>query len=100
TYKTDKKISDEELNEKLGPQLRMQGLTREQWNQQQIEQATIPVVLERELKINVTPADAKKYYDENPGKFEEPEKARASHILISTKDPADPSPDPARRKDL
>ena len=42
---------------------------------------------ERELKINVTDEDAKKYYDENPAKFEQPEKVRAAHILLSTRDP-------------
>jgi peptidyl-prolyl cis-trans isomerase C len=42
--------------------------------------------LERELKVNITDADAKKFYDENPSKFEQPEQVRASHVLISTRD--------------
>jgi peptidyl-prolyl cis-trans isomerase C len=33
---------------------------------------------------NVTEADAKKYYDENPTYFVQPEQVRASHILIKT----------------
>lgn len=35
-------------------------------------------------KINITEEDAKKYYDENPTKFEVKEQVRASHILIKT----------------
>src|SRR5207244_2864211 len=55
---------------------------------------------QRELKVNVTDEEAKKYYDDNPAKFEQPEMVRASHILISTKDPQDQNPNPALRKDL
>jgi peptidyl-prolyl cis-trans isomerase C len=47
--------------------------------------------------INVTEADAKKYYDENPGEFQVPEQVRASHILIST-EPTDPNADPNQVK--
>ena len=86
TYRTENNISDTEFNEKLGPQLRMQGVTRDEWNKQQIEQATIPAVLERELKVTVTDDQVKKYYEENPARFEEPEMVRASHILLKTQD--------------
>ncbi len=44
-------------------------------------------VLVRELKINVSDDAVKKFYDENPAQFEEPEMVRASHILLSTVDP-------------
>jgi parvulin-like peptidyl-prolyl isomerase len=43
-------------------------------------------VLERELNIKVADEDIKKYYDENPAKFEQAEMVRASHILFATKD--------------
>ena len=41
-------------------------------------------VLDSQLagKINITEADARKYYDENPKQFERGQQVRASHILI------------------
>lgn len=50
-------------------------------------------------KVNVTEADAQKYYSENAEQFEMPEQVRASHILIqpSTTDPnIDPNEAKAR----
>jgi peptidyl-prolyl cis-trans isomerase C len=86
--KKDNKLSDEEFNEKLATSLRIEGATRAEWEKQGIDQITAITVLERELKINVTDADVKKFYDDNPGPFEQPEMVRASHILIGTRDPA------------
>jgi parvulin-like peptidyl-prolyl isomerase len=51
------------------------------------DSATAENVLKRELKVNITDADAQKYYDENPARFEQPEMVRASHILLMTTDP-------------
>ena len=51
------------------------------------EESTAQVVLEREIKINVSDDEVKKFYDNNPSKFEQPEMVRASHVLISTRDP-------------
>jgi peptidyl-prolyl cis-trans isomerase C len=48
-------------------------------------------------KINVTEDDAKKYYDENPKRFETPEQIRASHILIKS-ELTDPNADPNEAK--
>jgi parvulin-like peptidyl-prolyl isomerase len=84
--KTNMKTSEEEFADKLNRQLRAQGLTRAQWEKQRTELATISAVLERELKGNVTDEDVKKFYTDNPAKFEQPEMVRASHILLSTRD--------------
>lgn len=86
--KKDNKLTDAEFDEKLGTQLKLQGLTRDEWDKQRLEQGTVAAVLERELKLAVSDEAAKKFYDENPTKFEQPEQVRASHILIGTKDQA------------
>ncbi len=87
-YKADEQITDEEFSERLGPQLLAQGMTREQWQQQRIDQSVVKLVLERELKTNVTDDEVKKYYEEHPSDFEQPEMVRVSHILIGTRDTA------------
>src|ERR1035441_4448631 len=83
----------EEAKTKLGSedalnrQLKLMGVTREDVQAKWTESAIAESVLKRELKVNITDADAKKFYDENPAKFEEPEMVRASHILLTTTDP-------------
>ena len=73
--------------EVLNRQLKLMGATREEVLAKWTESAIAEIVLKRELKVNVTDADARKYYDDNPARFEEPEKVRASHILLMTTDP-------------
>lgn len=74
--------------EMLARQLKSMGMTIEQLHARLIDEATGEAVLDRELKskIIVTDEQVKKYYDENPARFEEPETVRASHILIGTRD--------------
>ena len=78
------KLGSEEV---LNRQLKLMGATREEVLAKWTESAIAETVLKRELKVNVTDADARKYYDDNPARFEEPEKVRASHILLMTTDP-------------
>lgn len=85
-FKEEEKLTDAEYEERLGPQLLALGMSREQWQQQRVDQGAIKLVLERELKPNVTDDDVKKYYSEHPSDFEKPEMVRASHILLSTRD--------------
>jgi peptidyl-prolyl cis-trans isomerase C len=83
----------EEAKTKLGSaevldrQLKLMGVTRDEVLAEWSDSATAENVLKRELKVSVTDADAKKFYDENPGRFEQPEMVRASHILLMTTDP-------------
>jgi peptidyl-prolyl cis-trans isomerase C len=78
------KIGSEEA---LNRQLKLMGATREEVLAKWTESATAEAVLKRELKVDVTDADTKKFYDDNPARFEEPEMVRASHILLVTTDP-------------
>jgi len=68
-------------------QLTLMRTTRQEVLAKWTEAFTAEAMLKREFKINVTDRDAKKYYDENPTRFEAPDTVRASHILLSTVDP-------------
>jgi parvulin-like peptidyl-prolyl isomerase len=72
--------------EALNRQLTLMGATQDEVLQKWSEALTAEAVLKRELKISITDADAKKYYEDNPARFEQPEMVRASHILLTTKD--------------
>lgn len=85
--RTNRNMSEEEFNQWLTPQIKLLGLNREQWEKQNSEQAAAKIVLEREMNVKVTDEEAKKYYEDNPSKFEEPEMVHVTHILISTQDP-------------
>jgi hypothetical protein len=69
--------------EMFNAQLKATGLTMDQLVKNLTEQATAEAVVERELKISVTDADVKKFYNDtnNAANFEQPEMVRASHIL-------------------
>jgi parvulin-like peptidyl-prolyl isomerase len=87
TLKTSQHLTDEGFNQLLDKQLILRGQTRSQWEKQNIDQATIPVVLERELNVSVTDAEAKDYYTNHPADFEQPEQVRLCDILLLTIDP-------------
>ena len=100
TFKTERKLTDEEFNEKLAPTLKFEGRTRADWEQQQVDQLAVPMVIQRELNAPLTEDQAKKYYEDNVPKFEQPEMVRVAHILISTHDPTDPNPNLAQKREL
>lgn len=75
-------------DEAFDRRLKSEGLTREQLMSKWIDAGTAETVVKRELKPTVTEDEAKKYYEDNTARFEEPEKVRAAHILLSTRDPA------------
>jgi peptidyl-prolyl cis-trans isomerase C len=84
--KANSKLSDEDFAERLKLQIKSQGQTREEWEKQGIDQGIVQALVERELKVEITDAQVKKFYDDNPSRFEQPEMVRASHVLIATKD--------------
>ena len=96
--RTNRNQTVEEFNQWLAPQLRLLGVSREQWEKQNAEQAAARIVLEREMNVKVSEDEAKKFYEDNPSKFEEPEMAHVSHILVSTQDPATKSDLPEDKK--
>ena len=69
-----------EARERLGSdamidmRLKAEGLTREQLLEKWTDQAVAETIVKRELKAEVTDAEVKKFYDENPARFEEPNK--------------------------
>jgi peptidyl-prolyl cis-trans isomerase C len=73
--------------EALNRQLKLMGATREEVLAKWTDSATAEIVLKRELKINVTDEDAKKFYEDNPARFEQPETVRVAYILLLTTDP-------------
>lgn len=57
---------------------------------QKLVTETLPnTILEREMKaqISITDDQAKKFYEENPAKFEESESVKAAHILKNSRNP-------------
>ena len=73
--------------EAFNRELKIAGSTREEMLAKLADNFAANAVAQRELKITVSDADAKKFYDENPAKFEQPEMVRVSHILLATRDP-------------
>jgi Parvulin-like peptidyl-prolyl isomerase len=73
--------------ENFEAQLKLNNLTEETLREKLSEKLIANAYVKRELKINVSDEEVKKFYDENPGQFERPELVRAAHVLISTQDP-------------
>ena len=75
--------------EMFNAQLKAMGTTEDQLVKTMAEQSTAEAVILRELKINITDADVKRFYEAstNATHFEQPEMVRASHILLMTENP-------------
>jgi len=84
--------------ENLARQLKSVGMTSDELNRKMADEATAEAVVVRELKAEPTEADVKKYYDEFPARFEQPEMAHVSHILLATVDLKTQSPLPEDKK--
>lgn len=81
-------------------EIKASGMTLEQVRARAVEEQLCRRVLERETTngIVISDEDAKKFFDDNPTKFEVPEEVRVSHILISTLDPVTQRPLAATQK--
>jgi len=85
--KTSQQLTDDQVNQLLEKQLILRGQTRAQWEQQNIDQAAIPIVLKRELNVSVSDAEAEEYYTNHPADFEMAETVQLSDILLLTVNP-------------
>ncbi|MGA4644455.1 peptidylprolyl isomerase [Limisphaera sp. 4302-co] len=72
--------------ENLVRQLKSVGISPDQLKERLIEEATAEAVIRREVHVNVTDEDVRRFYDENPAQFEQPERVRVSHLLLRTVD--------------
>jgi len=73
--------------EAFAQRLKALGLTEASVSAIAVQDDTAKAVLQRELNVTVSDDEVKRYYDGHTADFEQPEMARASHILIFTVDP-------------
>jgi peptidyl-prolyl cis-trans isomerase C len=71
--------------------LQQQKVTREQLRADARSELMVTKMLQAEVepKVSVTPAQVQDFYDKNPARFKQPERVRASHILLRLPDQAD-----------
>lgn len=90
--KITKKDNDQELKaiidkvgskEKFNEILKQNGISTDQFKKDLSEEVKMKKLVATLSKVQVTDADAKKFYKENLNKFKYPDKVRASHILIT-----------------
>ena len=78
--------------EALDRQLKAVGMTPAELRTKITQESTAQAVLTRELNVAVTDAEVKKFYDDHPADFEQPEMAHVRHILLMTMDPVTRAP--------
>ena len=84
-------IKKAEPNEEtLIRKLRAVGLNEEKLHSRLIDKAIVESILR--AKATVTDADVKKFYDDNPSKFQDPEMVKVSYILKFTANPKTGAP--------
>ena len=86
-------------------QLKAVGMTPEELRTKITQEATATAVLNRELNISASDAEATNFYATHPADFEQPETVHVRHILLFTIDPATQAPLPedqiqAKRKEI
>jgi len=80
-------------------QLKIAGMTADDFRARVAEETTAQAVLDRELKVSVSDTNAQKFYDDHPAEFEEPEKTHVRHILLLTVDPVARQPLPPEQRE-
>ncbi|HTQ50469.1 MAG TPA: peptidylprolyl isomerase [Candidatus Acidoferrales bacterium] len=73
--------------EALNRQFTALGMSMGQLRARLTQEGTAQAALLRELKVTVTDDEAKKYYDDHPADFEQPDMVRIAQIFLSTHDP-------------
>ena len=73
--------------EALNRQFTALGMSMSQLETRLTQEGTAQATLIRELKVTVTDDEAKKFYDDHPAEFEQPEMVRIAQIFLSTRDP-------------
>lgn len=73
-------------------QLKAVGMTPDELRTKITQEATATATLTRSLGIAVTDAEVKQYYAAHPADFEQPETAKAQHILLLTINPTTRAP--------
>jgi parvulin-like peptidyl-prolyl isomerase len=73
--------------EALNRQFTALGMSMGQLRMRLEQEGTAQAALVRELNVTVTDDEAKKFYDDHPADFEQPEMVRVAQIFLSTRDP-------------
>ena len=73
--------------EALNRQFTALGMSVSQLRTRLEQEGTAQAALVRELKVTVTDDEAKKFYEDHPADFEQPEMVRIAQIFLSTRDP-------------
>jgi len=72
--------------------LKAVGMSQADLRSKVTQESTAQAVLTRDLNVEVTDAEVKKFFDDHPADFEQPEMAHVRHILLMTMDPVTRTP--------
>ncbi|MCD7779516.1 MAG: peptidylprolyl isomerase [Candidatus Gastranaerophilales bacterium] len=88
--KEDLETAEKEITDKFGSKeqftqiLKSNGVTYEQFKKDLEAEIKMKKFVDSIAMVSIGDSEAKKYYDENKDKFENPKRVRASHILIAS----------------